>query len=87
MKRRGFIALLGSGIAAWPLAAHAQQSERVRRVAVLVPFLDDREASVKSNLLAFRQRFLELGWNEGRNIRFDYRFTGQEPGRMRAGVE
>jgi putative ABC transport system substrate-binding protein len=59
----------------------------VRHVAVLIPFPDDREALVKSFLTAFRQRLHELGWDEGRNIRFDFRFTGQVPERMRAGAE
>jgi putative ABC transport system substrate-binding protein len=59
----------------------------VRHVAVLIPFPDDREALVKSFLTAFRQRLHELGWDEGRNIRFNYRFTGQVPERMRAGTD
>jgi putative tryptophan/tyrosine transport system substrate-binding protein len=86
MQRREFITLLGSA-AAWPLAARAQQTGRLRRVGVLIPFPDDRGPLVKNYLSAFRQRLHELGWDEGRNIRFDYRFTGQVPERMRAGAE
>src|SRR5262245_29148011 len=87
MRRRDFVTLLGGAVCAWPLAARAQQTGRVRHVAVLIPFPDDREAVVKSYLAAFRQRLHELGWDEGRNIRFDYRFTGQVPERMRAGTD
>jgi ABC-type uncharacterized transport system substrate-binding protein len=87
MRRREFISLLDSTVATWPLAARAQQTGRVRRVGVLIPFPDDRETLVKEYLSAFRQRLHELGWDEGRNIRFDFRFTGQVPERMRAGTE
>jgi putative ABC transport system substrate-binding protein len=87
MRRRDFVTLLGVTTFCWPLAAGAQQTGRVRHVAVLIPFPDDREALVKSFLTAFRQRLHELGWDEGRNIRFDYRFTGQVPERMRAGTD
>jgi ABC-type uncharacterized transport system substrate-binding protein len=86
MQRRQFIALLG-GAATWPLAARAQQTGRLRRVGVLIPFPDDRGPLVKDYLSAFRQRLHELGWDEGGNIRFDYRFTDQVPERMRAGTE
>jgi ABC-type uncharacterized transport system substrate-binding protein len=87
MRRREFISLLGSTVATWPLPTRAQQSGGVRRVGVLIPFPDDREPLVKEYLSAFRQRLHELGWDEGRNIRFDFRFTGQVPERMRAGTE
>src|SRR5262245_7241517 len=87
MRRRDFVTLLGGAVCAWPLAARAQQTGRVRHVAVLIPFPDDREAVVKSYLTAFRQRLHELGWDEGRNIRFDFRFTGQVPERMSAGTD
>ncbi len=86
MRRRQFITLIG-GAAAWPLAARAQQTGRLRRVGVLIPFPDDREPPVKDYLSAFRQRLHELGWDEGRNVRFDYRFTGQVPEQMRSGTE
>ena len=66
MKRRVFILLLGSATA-WPLAARAQQGERVRRVAVLMAFTaDDPEAQAR--LLAFAQGLQELGWTVGRNL-------------------
>jgi ABC-type uncharacterized transport system substrate-binding protein len=87
MRRREFITVLGGAALTWPLAARAQQTPRMRRVGVLIPFPDDREPLVKDYLLAFKQRLHELGWDEGRNIRFDFRFTGQVPDRMRAGSE
>jgi ABC-type uncharacterized transport system substrate-binding protein len=86
MRRREFITLFG-GAAIWPLGARAQQTGRIRRVGVLIPFPDDRELMVREYLSAFRHRLHELGWDEGRNIRFDFRFTGQVPERMRAGTE
>ena len=86
MKRREFITVLGGATVTWPLAARAQQTPRVRRVGVLIPFPDDREPQAKDYLSAFKQRLHELGWDEGRNIRIDYRFTGQVPERMRAGT-
>ena len=67
MKRRDFIALLG-GAAAWPLAARAQQGERVRRIGVLMTLAaDDPEGQAR--LRAFVQGLQELGWTDGRNVR------------------
>jgi putative ABC transport system substrate-binding protein len=73
MRRRDFITLLGS-VAAWSLAAHAQQPERVRRVGVLIGVEDDAEG--KARLAAFRKGMQDLGWNEGQNVQVDVRFTG-----------
>jgi putative tryptophan/tyrosine transport system substrate-binding protein len=73
MKRREFIITLGGAAAAWPLAARAQQPERVRRIAVLVNFAaDDREAHAR--LAAFQDELRKLGWIEGGNIRLDIRW-------------
>jgi putative ABC transport system substrate-binding protein len=87
MVRREFVLLLGSGVLIWPLAAGAQQAARLRRVGVLIPFPDERDTLAKAYLSAFKQHLHELGWDEGRNIRFDYRFTSQVPERMSAGTE
>src|SRR5690242_5598191 len=87
MRRREVVTLLGSVAVIWPLATRAQQTGRLRRVCVLIPFPDDRVPLVKDYLSAFRQRLHELGWDEGRNIQFDYRFTDQVPERMHAGTE
>jgi len=67
MKRREFIALLGSAAAAWPLAAHAQQPERLRRIGVLAPYAFD-EPDYTKRLSAFRQELERRGWSEGRNV-------------------
>ena len=66
MKRRTFIAVLGSA-AAWPLVARAQQSDRVRHVGVLTTF-DENDPEPKRRLSAFTQTHSDLGWTEGRNI-------------------
>jgi hypothetical protein len=69
MKRREFITLLGGAAAAWPLAARAQQSERMRRIGVLIPF-SETDSETQALLAAFKQRFQELGWTEGRNVTY-----------------
>lgn len=82
MKRRAFIAMLG-GAAAWPLAARAQQDGRVRRVGVLMPYMES-ESEWTPLLAALKKRLNELGWTEGRNIRFEQRFSGGNPERIGA---
>jgi putative tryptophan/tyrosine transport system substrate-binding protein len=73
MRRREFITLLG-GAAAWPLAARAQQRERMRRIGVLMNLAaDDTEAQAR--LAAFQQGLEKLGWSEGRNIHLDVRYA------------
>src|SRR5262249_36859716 len=82
MRRREFIALLGSGVAAWPLAASAQQPERMRRIGVLTPFAaDDPEA--KARVEAFVHARQQLGWSEGRNLQIDIRWGGGDAERTR----
>jgi ABC-type uncharacterized transport system substrate-binding protein len=71
--RREFIALLGGAAAGWPLAAHAQQAERMRRVGVLSS-QSERDPEYQARYTAFRQTLQQLGWTEGRNVRFDYRW-------------
>jgi len=72
MKRREFMILLG-GAAAWPLAARAQQPDRVRRVGVLMGIADDPEGQAR--LMVFKQALHALGWIEGRNVQFIYRWS------------
>jgi putative ABC transport system substrate-binding protein len=73
MKRREFITLLPVAAAAWPLAARAQQGERMRRIGVFMPGVaDDPEGQARN--AAFLQRLGELGWIVGRNVRIDYRW-------------
>jgi putative tryptophan/tyrosine transport system substrate-binding protein len=74
MKRRQFIALVGGAAAAWPLAARAQQGERVRRIGVLMSTAVD-DPQDPARLAAFAQGLQELGWSIGRNVRVDYRWS------------
>ena len=72
--RRELLAALGGAVAAWPLAARAQQGERMRRIGVLLSTgEDDRQR--QAQLAAFVQRLTELGWAGGRNARLDIRWT------------
>src|SRR5262245_1885481 len=81
MRRREFITLIG-GAAAWPLAARAQERERMRRIGVLMPFTaDDPEAQVRSAV--FAQSLQQLGWTVGHNLQIDYRFAGGDITRVR----
>ena len=74
MKRREFITLLGGAAAAWPLAARAQQGERVRRIGVLLPAAPD-DAEFQSWVGASLQGLAQSGWITGRNIRIETRWT------------
>jgi putative ABC transport system substrate-binding protein len=82
MKRREFITLLG-GAAAWPLAARAQQGDRVRRIGVLMGG-NENDPQVKSNVAAFTQSLAGLGRTDGRNVRIDLRWGGVDINRIRA---
>src|SRR6476661_3898205 len=79
MRRRAFIAALG-GAAAWPLAARAQQSERMRQIGVLSGV---DEAGNRVSLAAFLQALKQLGWIESRNIRIDYRWGAGDANTLR----
>src|SRR6185369_6750149 len=81
MKRRDFIILLG-GAAVWPLAAQAQQAERMRRVGLLMGY-PEGDAEGQASAEAFLLRLLELGWTEGRNIRIETRWAGADPNKAR----
>jgi ABC-type uncharacterized transport system substrate-binding protein len=82
MRRREFITLLSGAAVAWPLAALAQQPERMRRIGVLIPLVaGDPEAQVRSTV--FAQTLQQLGWTVGRNLQIDYRFAGGEADRIR----
>jgi hypothetical protein len=81
VKRREFITLVG-GAAAWPLAARAQQSERMRRIGVLMSIAaDDPEG--QSRLAAFQQGLQQLGWIGGRNVEIDTRWGAGQADRIR----
>jgi putative tryptophan/tyrosine transport system substrate-binding protein len=81
MQRRAFLTLFG-GAAAWPLAARAQQAERVRRIGLLMASADDREGQARVTPL--KEGLKELGWTDGRNIQIETRFGGGDAGRIRA---
>src|SRR5262249_1710451 len=81
-KRRDFITLCGGAAAAWPVAARAQQPNRMRRIGVLTPYPAD-DAEGQSRLTAFAQGLQQLGWTVGQNIRIDYRWGDGKPDTMR----
>jgi putative ABC transport system substrate-binding protein len=84
MRRREFIAALG-GAAAWPLAVRAQQSERVRRVGVLVSA--GIETDQQAGVALFREVLHQLGWIDGRNVRLEVRWSGADPAKARKNAE
>ena len=83
MRRREFITLLGGAAAAWPLAALAQQGERMRRIGVLPGGADTDDPRSQPNITAFRQALRQLGWIDGRNVQIDARFAEGDPVRNR----
>jgi putative tryptophan/tyrosine transport system substrate-binding protein len=81
VKRRAFITLLGGAAAGWPLAAQAQQSERMRRIGVLMPLAeDDQEA--RTLVTTFVMGLHEQGWMVGRNVLIDYRWAAGDAQRI-----
>src|SRR3974390_2896926 len=75
MRRREFITLLGGAATTWPLAARAQQRERLRRVAILVPIAADTPGA-QAFYTAFLKGFEQLGWTDGRNVQIEVRWAG-----------
>jgi putative tryptophan/tyrosine transport system substrate-binding protein len=81
MNRRAFITGLGGAAATWPLSAHAQQSERMRRIGVLTNLAEtDPEGHARD--AAFRDGLRQSGWIEGRNLKVEYRSTAGDPERV-----
>jgi putative ABC transport system substrate-binding protein len=78
MIRREFIALAGGAAVAWPLAAHAQQPERIRRLSVLIAY-PENDPLTQAIVTAFAQALGRFGWVEGKNILIDYRFAAGDP--------
>ena len=76
--RRDFITLLGGAAAMWPLAARAQQAERIRRIGVLMGYAES-DSEAQANIAGFREGLQKLGWSEGRNLRLDTRFAAGSP--------
>jgi putative tryptophan/tyrosine transport system substrate-binding protein len=81
MRRRDFIGLVGAA-ATWPLVARAQQAELVRRIGVF-SYEAENNTDERELRSEFTARLRELGWIEGRNIQFEFRFAGNDDGRMR----
>ena len=81
--RREFITLLGGAAAAWPMAARAQQPDRVRRVGVLMAFAET-DMEVQARVAAFRQELRKSGWLEGANLRIDERWATDTMEHVRA---
>jgi len=84
VRRREFITLLG-GAASWPLAARAQQPERMRRIVVLMNNAED-DPEGQARAAAFLQGLQALGWTEGKNLRIDWHWTAGDVGRIRSDV-
>jgi putative ABC transport system substrate-binding protein len=86
MQRRQFITLLAGSVAAWPLRVHAQQTDRMRRIGVLMNN-NAEDLHGQRRLAAFLQRLQQLGWTDGRNVRIDIRWgvgSDSESGRRYA---
>jgi putative ABC transport system substrate-binding protein len=83
MRRRDFIGAIGGTVAAWPIAARAQQGERVRRIGGLMPGVAEDPENQK-RIAAFQQGLHELGWTDGRNMRIDYRWGEGNADRIRS---
>ena len=74
MRRRDFIKVIAGSATSWPLAARAQQSERMRRIGVLLPWAAD-DAVFQTRMAAFLGGLQQLGWTDGRNVRIDSRWA------------
>jgi putative tryptophan/tyrosine transport system substrate-binding protein len=83
MRRRDFMTLVGGAAAAWPLAARAQQAQRMRRIGVLIGFAET-DPDVKSWFAAFRGALAKLGWTEGSNFQIELRWASDDLDRMKA---
>lgn len=82
MRRREFITLIGGATASWPLAAQAQQLDRVRRLGVLMGWVESDPAG-QGQLKAFRASLTKLGWTQGDNLKIEVRWGGADPNRTR----
>jgi putative ABC transport system substrate-binding protein len=80
MRRREFITLLGGAAAAWPMAASAQQPDRMPRIGVLM-HVSESDPDGQARLTAFVESLKELGWVEGRNLRLEVRWGPNDPNR------
>ena len=84
LQRREFITLLAGATAVWPLAARAQQGDRVRRIGVLVANYAQTDREGQASVAAFVETLMRLGWTDGRNLRVDYRWSAGDAERIKA---
>jgi putative ABC transport system substrate-binding protein len=82
MRRRDFIKVIAGSATAWPLAAHAQPAEKMRRIGALIGYAEG-DPIAKSRVAAFAQGLQQLGWTEGRNLQIEYRFAPGNVDQMR----
>jgi putative ABC transport system substrate-binding protein len=82
LKRREFITMAGGAATAWSLSARAQQTERMRRIGVLMGY-PEGDPQAQANVTALRRGLEHLGWIEGRNVQIDYRWAGGDPDKAR----
>jgi putative ABC transport system substrate-binding protein len=86
LSRRGFLGTVSASVFVAPLAASAQQADRVRRVGLLVPFAES-DVEAQTQIAAFLDALRALGWNEGRNVRIGYRWAARDAARIRASAK
>jgi putative tryptophan/tyrosine transport system substrate-binding protein len=83
MRRRQFITLVGGAATAWPLAARAQRTDRIRLIGVLMAYAES-DSTAQSWLAAFGAALAKLGWTDGSNLRIELRWSGADADRIRA---
>ncbi len=83
MKRRSVLVLLGGGAIAWPLVARAQRPDRVRRLGLLLPYIES-DSQAQARVTEFRTALQERGWTDGRNVQFEFRYTQGQSDRLPA---
>jgi putative ABC transport system substrate-binding protein len=86
MKRRSFVAMVGGAAVAWPLAANAQQGERMRRIAILMGYVDG-DLEGQARVTAFLEGLQKLGWTQGQNIRLNIGWAGETEATRRLAKE
>jgi len=82
-RRTFFLGMIAGGLLAAPLGAGAQQPDRVRRLGLLLPYIES-DAQAHARVTAFRMALEERGWIDGRNVRFEFRYTDGQPDRLPA---
>jgi putative ABC transport system substrate-binding protein len=81
MKRRGVLLLLGGGVISWPVVSRAQQPSRVPRLGLLLPYIQ-KDPQAQARVSAFTAALQERGWTDGRNVRFEFRYTEGQSDRL-----